>query len=105
VLVLTGVSTPADLLAAPPHRRPTYVASDMSGLLDVDGPVRLSEEDGGVAGWTVSGDPPSLTGEGRPQDALAVLCAAAWRTPSAQVAAGSPAARKVLDELGLATSA
>ena len=33
MLVLTGVSTRADLDAAPPDRRPTYVAPDLSALL------------------------------------------------------------------------
>ena len=33
LLVLTGVSTAADLDAAPPDRRPTYVARDLSALL------------------------------------------------------------------------
>ena len=32
LLVLTGVSGPAELLSAPPERRPTYVAGDLSGL-------------------------------------------------------------------------
>jgi HAD superfamily hydrolase (TIGR01450 family) len=32
VLVLTGVSQPADLLLAGPQRRPSYVAADLSGL-------------------------------------------------------------------------
>ena len=32
LLVLTGVTSPADLLLAPPDRRPTYVAADLSGL-------------------------------------------------------------------------
>ncbi|MDT4916062.1 MAG: glycerol-phosphatase, partial [Pseudonocardiales bacterium] len=33
LLVLTGVTSPAELLAAPEHLRPTYVAADLSGLL------------------------------------------------------------------------
>jgi ribonucleotide monophosphatase NagD (HAD superfamily) len=33
VLVLTGVSTRADLAAAPPERRPTYVLDDLGGLV------------------------------------------------------------------------
>lgn len=49
VLVLTGVNTVADLLVAPPHRRPTYVSADLSGLFDPDGPVRLPEADGDMA--------------------------------------------------------
>lgn len=32
LLVLTGVSTAADLLAAPPEMRPTYVAEDLSSV-------------------------------------------------------------------------
>ena len=35
LLVLTGVTTLAELLAAPPHLRPTYVAPDLGGLLCV----------------------------------------------------------------------
>ncbi|WOC13876.1 hypothetical protein MP11Mi_29870 [Gordonia sp. MP11Mi] len=34
LLVLTGVSTALDLLAAPPESRPTYVATDLSALDD-----------------------------------------------------------------------
>lgn len=34
LLVFTGVSTAADLLAAPAERRPTYLAFDLRGLLD-----------------------------------------------------------------------
>ena len=33
LLVLTGVATEADLLTAPPERRPTYVGLDLSALL------------------------------------------------------------------------
>jgi glycerol 3-phosphatase-2 len=33
LLVLSGVTSPRELLAAPPHRRPTYVAADLGGLL------------------------------------------------------------------------
>jgi glycerol-1-phosphatase len=101
MLVLSGVSTPADLFAAPPNRRPTYVASDLSGLLDVDGPIRLSEKDDRDTGWTVTGDPPVLAGEGPALDALALLCVAAWRTPPVRIAPGSAAARQVLAEVGL----
>jgi ribonucleotide monophosphatase NagD (HAD superfamily) len=33
LFVLSGSHTAADLIAASPHRRPTYVAADISGLL------------------------------------------------------------------------
>ncbi|GIE81613.1 acid sugar phosphatase [Actinoplanes philippinensis] len=41
LLVLTGVSGPADLLAAPADRRPTYVAADLSALFRPAGESRL----------------------------------------------------------------
>ncbi len=40
LLVLTGVSDAAELLAAPAERRPTYVSWDLTGLFDADGVVR-----------------------------------------------------------------
>jgi ribonucleotide monophosphatase NagD (HAD superfamily) len=36
LLVLTGVTQEAEVLAAPGYRRPTYVANDLSGLFTVD---------------------------------------------------------------------
>lgn len=53
LLVLTGVTRAADLLAAPPHHRPTFVAEDLRGLL-VAHPV--VEEATGTGG-TVAGGP------------------------------------------------
>ncbi len=41
LLVLTGVSTAADLLAAAPECRPTLLALDLRGLIDADRMVRL----------------------------------------------------------------
>jgi len=72
LLVLTGVSRPAELLTAPPNRRPTYVAADLYGLFTVD--------DAGSA-WKVS-EPESgvlqLAGHGDPVAALRALCAVTW---------------------------
>ena len=39
MLVLTGVTRPADAVLAPPHQRPTYLAHDLSGLLEPHPPV------------------------------------------------------------------
>lgn len=106
LLVLTGVTTARDLLNAPPPRRPTYVAADLSGLFDVAGVVRLSG-DGAAAretGWAVAGDPPRLTGDGTALDALAVLCAAVWAARAGSVGAGSDRARVVLRQLDLPES-
>ncbi|MEP9395545.1 HAD-IIA family hydrolase [Gordonia sp. VNK1] len=52
LLVLTGVSTPTDLLSAPPQQRPTYVAADLSGVLDAVDTVRISAKDA----WRVARD-------------------------------------------------
>ena len=94
LLVLTGVSRPAELLTAPPARRPTYLAADLRGLYEVDGAVRIpvgaalpardggwcgSADDGG--GWRVSVDDDGglcLDGAGSALPALRQLCAAAW---------------------------
>ena len=54
LLVLTGVTRPADLLLAGPRRRPSYVAADLTGL-NASHPVVRSE--GGrfsCGGWTVA---------------------------------------------------
>lgn len=57
LLVLTGVSTPADLLAAPPSMRPIYVAADLAALHE---PAERSRV-GPQPGWTVSVDADSVT--------------------------------------------
>jgi HAD superfamily hydrolase (TIGR01450 family) len=96
LLVLTGVGTPKDVLTAPPHRRPTHLAADLSGLFTVDG---------GPEDWRVRPHEAGLEldGEGSPVAALRALCAAAWARdqPPAAVTAGSPAALGALRELGL----
>jgi HAD superfamily hydrolase (TIGR01450 family) len=93
LLVLTGVTDAAQLLAAPPQHRPTYVDADLRGLLT--GQPEVVEGGGGFrcGGWTASaagtavssvpGRPTSsgrleLEGEGAPLDGLRALCAAAW---------------------------
>ncbi|SEF06315.1 Haloacid Dehalogenase Superfamily Class (subfamily) IIA [Streptomyces sp. 2112.3] len=80
LLVLTGVTTPADLLAAPPRHRPAYVAEDLRGLLAPQPEVTV---DGGgfrCGGWRaeVTGGALAVTGEGTSLDGLRALCAAAW---------------------------
>ncbi|MGW1077645.1 HAD-IIA family hydrolase [Streptomyces sp. NPDC002537] len=80
LLVLTGVTTAAELLAAAPEHRPTYVARDLRGLLEAQPSV--DPVDGGFrcGGWTasVAGDELSLAGSGEPVDGLRALCGAAW---------------------------
>lgn len=105
LLVLTGVSRVADLLAAPVSLRPTYAARDLAGLCDPAAVVRLptggktASATGG--GWSVIQDDGRLrlVGEGSPLDALAVLCSSAWESASGfagTVSAGSQAAAEAL---------
>ncbi|MFU8875923.1 HAD-IIA family hydrolase [Micromonospora sp. SL4-19] len=79
LLVLTGVSDLSELLAAPEQRRPTYVSVDLAGLFDPAAVVRVPAGPD-TGGWsvTVTDGELVLDGAGRPLDALAALCAAAW---------------------------
>jgi glycerol 3-phosphatase-2 len=50
LLVLTGVTRPADVVLAPRHRRPTYLARDLAGLLESHPAVTAAEA--GPPGWS-----------------------------------------------------
>ncbi|MFH8368079.1 HAD hydrolase-like protein [Streptomyces sp. NPDC018031] len=89
LLVLTGVTTAAQLLAAGPRHRPTYLDADLRGLLAGQpevAPVGGAGGGGhgggfGCGGWTAFAEPGGLrlAGEGEdPLDGLRALCAAAW---------------------------
>ncbi|WP_433826042.1 HAD-IIA family hydrolase [Actinoplanes sp. CA-015351] len=127
LLVLTGVSGPADLLAAPPHRRPTFVAADLSALFRPAADARIpapgdtstgtsgkasgdtstgtSGESGtGASGWRVTrdGDRAVLDGSGDPVDALRLLCGVTWDgVPLSAIEAGSPEAGELLHAWGI----
>jgi HAD superfamily hydrolase (TIGR01450 family) len=78
LLVLTGVTRPADLLAAPAELRPTYLAADLDGLFAPEDAEPIAD---GAAGWRAypRGNDLVLTGAGPVVGALRALCAAAWR--------------------------
>ncbi|MDX2920282.1 MULTISPECIES: HAD-IIA family hydrolase [Streptomyces] len=80
LLVLTGVTDAAQLLAAPPEHRPTYVDRDLRGLLTGQPEVTPDGDAYRCGGWTaaVRGDALALEGEGDALDGLRALCAAAW---------------------------
>jgi hypothetical protein len=104
LLVLTGVSGAAELLAAPPHRRPTHVAADLSGLAAADDAARLPVKDDALGGWRLArqGDAVRLDGAGSAVDALRLLASAVWGGAElAQVRGGSPEAVEVLRGWGL----
>ncbi|WP_234402032.1 HAD hydrolase-like protein, partial [Thermobifida halotolerans] len=82
LLVLSGVTTPLELLLAPPKHRPSYLAHDIGGLNETHPQVLL---DGGRAhcgGWTASvrGGRLELRGAGERLDGLRALCVAAWHS-------------------------
>lgn len=80
LLVLTGVTDGAQLLAASPEHRPTYVDADLRGLLTGQPEVVEVGEGFRCGGWTATaGDERfELEGEGEVLDGLRALCAAAW---------------------------
>jgi glycerol-1-phosphatase len=103
LLVLTGVSDAAELLAAPAEQRPDYVAADLDGLT-------ARPEDlvfGPRPGWDVSVPERGalvLSGRGEdPVDALRALCAAHWAAGGGpvRVTADGDSAATALGALGL----
>jgi HAD superfamily hydrolase (TIGR01450 family) len=131
LLVLTGVTTPAMLLDAPPPSRPDYLAPDLGGLLAAH-PQPTADDQGARCGaWSVTrgrGSTLVLRGTDRtgatrsgaagsgaagsaaaagddPWDALRALCAAAWLTPApearARVTAGDDAASAAMARFDL----
>ncbi|KUF13428.1 HAD hydrolase-like protein [Streptomyces silvensis] len=80
LLVLTGVTDGARLLAARPEHRPTYVDADLRGLLGGQPDVVAEGEGFRCGGFTafLRGDAFALEGEGSALDGLRALCAVAW---------------------------
>jgi glycerol 3-phosphatase-2 len=97
LLVLTGVSRPSDVVLAPPRQRPSYLAAQLTGLLEPHpvpsgGPGEPLQCNGWHARWvargastgatkgqdSAGGARAELTGSGDPIDALRLLCAACW---------------------------
>ncbi|SDP93629.1 Haloacid Dehalogenase Superfamily Class (subfamily) IIA [Actinopolyspora xinjiangensis] len=115
MMVLSGVSTPAELLAAPVECRPTYVAADLTALEAPAETTMIAEQ----AGWKVdvTGSGLSLAavsaagfgaaigspGEWTGLTALRALCTARWAVGSGEttVTPEDSTAEAVLRELGL----
>ena len=96
MLVLTGVTGPAEAVLAPPSQRPTYLAEDLAGLLEPHPDITETDGTFGCGGWTAhaAGDRLELAGEGERIDGLRALCAAAWATASAKGASAKGASAK-----------
>ncbi|WP_372347647.1 HAD hydrolase-like protein [Streptomyces sp. KL116D] len=101
LLVLTGVTDGAQLLAAPPQHRPTYVDRDLRGMLTGQ-PEVVADGDGfRCGGWTaVAGDGQlEIEGDGEAIDGLRALCGAAWSVAEGGACELDPV--KALARLGL----
>ncbi|AWW40321.1 HAD hydrolase-like protein [Streptomyces cadmiisoli] len=101
LLVLTGVTDAAQLLAAPPQHRPTYVDADLRGLLTGQPEVTGAGDGFRCGGWTAKAGAErlELDGDGASLDGLRVLCAAAWTAAGDGTCALD--AEKALARLGL----
>ncbi|GAA2882774.1 HAD-IIA family hydrolase [Pseudonocardia halophobica] len=99
LVVLTGVSTPREVLEAPGSQRPTYLGANLGALFQPAEDLAPGSRDG----WAV-GDDLALSGEGDDLDALRALCAVHWAAGggAARVRAEGDAARAAVDRLGLA---
>jgi glycerol-1-phosphatase len=102
LLVLTGVTGPAEAVLAPPSQRPTYLAEDLAGLLEPH--PEIEEPDGGYAcgGWTARADGGglTLTGQGERIDGLRALCAAVWAAGQPGQQVSEDAVRDAVQRLG-----
>ncbi|MBR8742745.1 HAD-IIA family hydrolase [Nocardiopsis sp. MG754419] len=100
LLVLSGVVTPRDLVAAPPHQRPRYVSWDVSGMNETH-PGPEQREGRIVCGGrsvTAHAGAVELSGDGSRLDGLRALCAAVWADASIDPAGDSVTA--ALETLG-----
>ncbi|HWM73652.1 MAG TPA: HAD-IIA family hydrolase [Nocardioides sp.] len=80
LLVLTGVTGLAELVAADPEERPTYLATELSGLLEAHRAPEALDEGWASRGWraTVAEGRLEVTGEGVADDWWRAVAAAAW---------------------------
>ena len=130
LLVLTGVTSAAELIGAPPGLRPTYLSAGLDGLLSGHPVVETGVRDGQAvarcraaharrteSGLVLAGGTDAGSGDGAggdtAADALRALCGVAWAgsVPDGQQASGDAApirvraadraAEQVLDRLGL----
>lgn len=106
LLVLTGVTEAADLLAAPAGQRPTFVGADLAAVAQDPEVLRV----GSRPGWrctitdgmlVLHGDPAET---GTPHDALRALCHHWWAQAGgvATVTAADATAAAALSAVGLA---
>jgi HAD superfamily hydrolase (TIGR01450 family) len=99
LLVLTGVTGPAEAILAPPGQRPTYLAEDLAGLLEPHPAVTSQDGTYRCGGWAArrDGNRLELTGDGERMDGLRAVCAAAWAAHGVSAESARSAAERLAD--------
>ncbi|MDT7628201.1 MAG: glycerol-phosphatase [Pseudonocardiales bacterium] len=99
--VLTGVATPALLLAAPEAQRPRYVAADLGGLRASRASVEIGPRDA----WRIETEDGELVvANNSPSDDLELLralCGPAWEFGTTKVRGTDDASKAAIERLGL----
>jgi len=109
LLVLTGVSRPADAVLAPTSQRPTYIAETLDALLRPYPDVTLTGDGATCGGWTAlktgngRGAGLALQGSGSAIDGLRALAAASWGAAEGRTIDDIKAPLKELADAGLPT--
>ena len=91
LLVLTGVTDLAQLLACPAGERPTFVAADLRALLLAHPPVAVAPDQARCGSARAVWAGGRWVTEGSGVELLRALCAAAWSAGLPAEALGSPA--------------
>lgn len=101
MLVLSGVTTPAGLLAAPPEQRPRYLAANVGDVVRPAGELAVGER----PEWQVAATNDALVvngdGDSDPIVLLRALCEPAWASGLQVVRPRSKAAARAAESLRL----
>lgn len=92
LLVLTGVTGLAELVAAGPRLRPTYIAPDLGGLHEPHGVPRADGDTRALGGWRGRAEGGALVveGAGTAGDWWRVAASVAWRHLDSGTTGGPP---------------
>ncbi len=99
LLVLSGVTTPADVLAAPEGQRPQYIADDASAVTAPADDLAVGDR----PGWQIDVADGELrvSGSGDPLDLLRALCPVAWQHGIRRASGTTDTAQAVVNTLGV----